>query len=233
VHKDIATRMAAPSTSVEPESAAEIRASCKQEIMRFNDPTFEYKLKMAVAIADERFADAARRAAAELPRCLLLPTTAVVRSAAVPQARAAPYTRCTAARSPARQRAARGMAARARAASCQAVTGQRGKARAGRAPPGRGSTAAAQLHGARPLTAARAPRRLRDQVERLLASDRALALVVAIESALEDDRLEARPRARAPCRGWPASDAMRLCCTTCPATGCMRRACLYHSPVRL
>lgn len=49
-----------PSKSVEPESAAEIRASCKQEIMRFNDPTFELKLKMAVAIADERFEDAAR-----------------------------------------------------------------------------------------------------------------------------------------------------------------------------
>ena len=53
-----------PSKSEEPESAAEIRASCKQEIVRFNDPTFELKLKMAVAIADERFADAARCASA-------------------------------------------------------------------------------------------------------------------------------------------------------------------------
>ena len=35
-------------------------------------------------------------------------------------------------------------------------------------------------------------RRLRDQVERLLANDRALALIVAMESALDDDRLEAR-----------------------------------------
>lgn len=34
--------------------------------------------------------------------------------------------------------------------------------------------------------------RLRDQVERLLANDRALALIVAMESALDDDRLEAR-----------------------------------------
>lgn len=99
--------MAAPSTSVEPESAAEIRASCKQEIMRFNDPTFEYKLKMAVAIADERFADAARRAADELPQAE--PAAAhngVARSAAMPNARAAPYTRRTAERSPAHQCAA-------------------------------------------------------------------------------------------------------------------------------
>lgn len=60
VRKDIAMRNLLPSKSEEPESAAEIRASCKQEIVRFNDPTLELKLTMAVAIADERFEDAAR-----------------------------------------------------------------------------------------------------------------------------------------------------------------------------
>ncbi len=60
MRKDIALRMAVPGKVKEPESAADIRASCKREIMHFNDPTFEYKLKMAVAIADERFGDAAR-----------------------------------------------------------------------------------------------------------------------------------------------------------------------------
>jgi len=211
VHKDIATRMAAPSTSVEPESAAEIRASCKQEIMRFNDPTFEYKLKMAVAIADERFADAARRAAAELPQAE--PAAAhngVARSAAMPNARAAPYTRRTAERSPAHQCAAAwhgGMRSGRQQPGCHwsAVT-----ARAGRAPPRCLAEAAPppQSSGARPQTSARAPRRLRDQVERLLASDRALALVVAIESALEDDRLEARAGACALNRGVLVSDAI-------------------------
>ena len=43
-------------------------------------------------------------------------------------------------------------------------------------------------------------------MERLLANDRALALIVAMESALDDDRLEARPNG--------------LCCGTCGLLCC-------------
>lgn len=70
-------------------------------------------------------------------------------------------------------------------------------------------------------------RRLRDQVERLLANDRALALIVAMESALDDDRLEARASPPLPrlqikiaCnRQWPVSSGLATSYCRCMGSG--------------
>lgn len=62
VNKIVAAKMAQPPEHFEQreESHAEISRSCKEEMVRYQDPTVLYKLQLQVAAAEERFDDAAK-----------------------------------------------------------------------------------------------------------------------------------------------------------------------------
>lgn len=64
VDKDVAKQMGRPASGPEPlpsnESHAQIVRSCREEAAKFVDPTTLYSLQLALAVAEERFADAAK-----------------------------------------------------------------------------------------------------------------------------------------------------------------------------
>ncbi|GAB4822363.1 hypothetical protein N2152v2_009409 [Parachlorella kessleri] len=59
VNKDIATKMARTRLEEHTESHHQIVRSCKEEIVQYQDPTIMHKLNLQLAVAEERFDDAA------------------------------------------------------------------------------------------------------------------------------------------------------------------------------
>ena len=51
--------MARPLETGPPQSEGEIETSCRAELKKYADPTVVHKINMQVAIAEERYADAA------------------------------------------------------------------------------------------------------------------------------------------------------------------------------
>lgn len=59
VNRDIAVKMARSRLEEHNESHTQIVRSCKEEILQYQDPTIMHKLQLQLAIAEERFDDAA------------------------------------------------------------------------------------------------------------------------------------------------------------------------------